>query len=498
MVEDNIEDDIVDDRSIDKMLEDSALPSEPPKKIDKKNHPMAKEKIGAGLVRSITETYYDFQGQRIITGNRILAQSTANGISKEDLDKFGVTELFRKAKSFEKDIEDLMKLQLPLHPIYEEYLSKIYGIGPIIASGLIAYVADISKFDNISKLWQYCYDEKTEVMTKSGFKLFSDVTYEDEIMTLNPENDNMEYQKPIAMFIIPYRGKMVHFQGRAYDFMVTPEHRMYVRYGSDKFMFAPAIAIHEQLKNYPYSKVELKRDGIWKGEEVQTYDVPSVESRPFRHPKTGMLVTHCGVRNPKNLNMNTWLKFMGWYLAEGSCNVHGRRKQARVQISQTLVNPENRVEIKEILNEVGFNPYVNDKGFDIGSRSLYEHLLPLGNSYTHYIPEELKNLPPRQLRILVDTMMKGDGDTTNRLFTVSKKMADDFQEIVMKCGYAASVSFRGDGYRVTIIKRDTTPMITKTPTLVDYDGYVYDLTVPKHHVIMVRRNGKAGWSSFWR
>jgi ribonucleoside-triphosphate reductase (formate) len=339
------------------------------------------------------------------------------------------------------------------------------------------------------------FDEKTEIMTLDGFKSISYLRHDDKIMTLNPESNNMEYQKHMGLVQIPYEGKMVQFHGISYDYLVMPEHLMYVRRHSGKFTFASAISVYEHLNEHPHAHVELKKDGIWKGNEIESYSVPIVESRQFRHPKSGMLVTHHGVRNPQKISPETWLKFIGWYLTEGSCNVHGKRKAARVSIAQTMVHPENRAEIKQVLEDIGFGPYMGKSSIDIGSRSLYEYLKPLGNSYTHYIPSELKNLPPAQLRILIETMMKGDGSPDGRLFTVSKKMADDFQEIVTKAGYSASVSFRGDGYRISIIKKECTPLITKAPSLVDYSGFVYNLTVPKYHVIMIRRSGRTGWSS---
>ena len=42
------------------------------------------------------------------------------------------------------------------HPIRIHFLSKVKGIGPILASGLIAWLTPISRFPNVSKLWAYC------------------------------------------------------------------------------------------------------------------------------------------------------------------------------------------------------------------------------------------------------------------------------------------------------------------------------------------------------
>lgn len=45
--------------------------------------------------------------------------------------------------------------ELKKFPIYTEFLTKIKGIGPAIAAGLIAEIGDISRFDNISNLYAY-------------------------------------------------------------------------------------------------------------------------------------------------------------------------------------------------------------------------------------------------------------------------------------------------------------------------------------------------------
>lgn len=137
--------------------------------------------IPLSFFRTIVETYYDFQHQRIITENRILSNSKVNGISEEQLALYGVTRLFKNARQFEKDLIGMMKKQLRKNDFYIDYLSKIYGIGPIISLGLLAYIEDIGRFDNISKLWQisgfgmnrYCENCKmpTHVMVEYTTKI---------------------------------------------------------------------------------------------------------------------------------------------------------------------------------------------------------------------------------------------------------------------------------------------------------------------------------------
>lgn len=112
-------------------------------------------KLPFSVIRSLVETYYDFQHQRIITSNRIFGNVEQKNITEEDLKEFGVDALFKKAESFETDIKTILTKEIKKHDIYSEYLIHVYGIGTIITSGLIAYIEDVKKFDNISKLWQY-------------------------------------------------------------------------------------------------------------------------------------------------------------------------------------------------------------------------------------------------------------------------------------------------------------------------------------------------------
>jgi len=65
------------------------------------------------------------------------------------------TYIFENAASFEGDIEKIIKSQLKNYALYNQYLARITGIGPMLAAGLIAYIDDIEKFDHVSSLWQY-------------------------------------------------------------------------------------------------------------------------------------------------------------------------------------------------------------------------------------------------------------------------------------------------------------------------------------------------------
>ena len=84
---------------------------------------------------------------------------------------------------------------------------------------------------------------------------------------------------------------------------------------------------------------------------------------------------------PQDVDSKTWLKFIGWYLTEGSCDRHGRQKISRVSISQGLMHPENRAEIVKILKEIGYTPYSGKESIEINAKALYDYVKQFGNSH---------------------------------------------------------------------------------------------------------------------
>lgn len=107
------------------------------------------------IMRSLVETYYDFQKQRIMAQGRIRTNVKTYNLDEDLLVSLGIMKILDDAARFEKNVKKILIKQLPNYCIYLKYFSHIHGIGPILASGLIAYIEDVKKFDTISKLWQY-------------------------------------------------------------------------------------------------------------------------------------------------------------------------------------------------------------------------------------------------------------------------------------------------------------------------------------------------------
>ena len=59
-----------------------------------------------------------------------------------------------------------------------------------------------------------CYDEFTEVLTADGFKFWADVTNNDLIAAVNPDNLQMKYEKPVRLVSSDYEGSMYQFDNK--------------------------------------------------------------------------------------------------------------------------------------------------------------------------------------------------------------------------------------------------------------------------------------------
>ena len=101
-------------------------------------------------LRLKVEAYIDFQKVRIAFENRCRDFKDAGMISDEDYSDF-----YQMLSSSEKAMEKAIGKELTNYDIWNEYLSRIKGIGPLLGGYLMSFVGDPERFATISKLWAY-------------------------------------------------------------------------------------------------------------------------------------------------------------------------------------------------------------------------------------------------------------------------------------------------------------------------------------------------------
>ena len=72
-----------------------------------------------------------------------------------------------------------------------------------------------------------CYDDKTEILTNNGWKLFKDLNRESDLVA-QFDNGNINFTKPLNYIDEHYCGEMINFKSikNKIDLLVTPNHRM--------------------------------------------------------------------------------------------------------------------------------------------------------------------------------------------------------------------------------------------------------------------------------
>jgi hypothetical protein len=372
-----------------------------------------------------------------------------------------------------------------------EALAAEYGVEP--GSPWIKDGYNSGGYDWCCDEWG-CYDDQTQVLTRNGWKYFKEVTRDDEFFTINPKGE-IELHKSLGYVEKPYAGMMYRFKTKLIDIMVSPDHSMYVT--------TPRGRTYEfiEAKNIPYSRIKVKQTGQWHGVEKDVFVLPLVQraQRTFKE---------------RHLPMDDFLEFLGYYISEGSLSKRPSKRggfQYYVRISQ--YKPQSRVKMIACIKRLQLKMYDYGKDIIINDFQLYLYLEQLGHAFEKYVPSDLKELSTRQLKILLDALMLGDGTQIRSggsvYYTVSPRLTDDMQEIGLKLGYITSVSVddrRGqltsNGHKRNYVcnaiayyansAKVGSAVLKEQITQEPYNGNIYCVIVP-NHTLFVRRNGKVAW-----
>ncbi|MBU2610443.1 MAG: hypothetical protein KJ606_05795 [Chloroflexi bacterium] len=353
-----------------------------------------------------------------------------------------------------------------------------------------------------------CYDDQTEILTEDGWIPFPQLCEGIKVATLEEEKF-LRFREPLLIIKAPYEGQLYRIKTKTIDLMVTPNHNMYVRkQRSSAFQLIPANQIIGK-------EVEYKIDAEWEGEERTSFYLP------------GMSIQWQGRNRTKEypareVPMDVWLEFLGYWLTEGS--VYPRR----YSVDLTTADPRLAERFMGVIKAIGETPKLYQYGQAIhvkfSSPVISAWLAPLGHADQKHIPREFLRLSRGLLRILFDALMAGDGDKVNgrRFWTSSERLKDDFQELLLKIGYAGVCQARdrrGQSHTgpqsqtirtnflswcVGIWKERLTPRVSPRycskinprtqafEEMSEYQGMVYCVQVPSG-ITYVRRNGKGVW-----
>jgi hypothetical protein len=319
-----------------------------------------------------------------------------------------------------------------------------------------------------------CFHPDTELLTLNGWKKITDISFDDEVATLNQETKELEYQVPNHIFKYEYDGELLGRETKQLSYLVTPNHRMYVRkwYGgqrglvwSEDFYWERADEVSEKIRSFPIT-------AKWIGVKTET--------------------------NPFGIDDDLFLEFLGWFLAEG-CVV-----ESRIYVTQT--KSTTLADCTKVMVEMARSlertlRHHQNAHFNFRHSELAKFLSQFGkHAHNKFIPSFVKNLPPEKLILFYSAYYKGDGHlNSNNITTVSKRMADDLQEIILKLGGYATITKCSptitsygvrDFYRLNCNFNNLQGSTAKKDNYkIDYKGFVHCVEVD-NSTLYTRFNGK--------
>jgi hypothetical protein len=365
---------------------------------------------------------------------------------------------------------------------------------------IVESVPPVTAGERLISSWdpQHCYSDDTEILTRTGWKFFKNLFDGEQVATRDPVTGTLAYHPIEARICAPFEGELIGWKSQNVDILVTPDHQVpYTRRPDpDTTLWATARALADGSDRHRFVAVTAQ----WAGEEP---------------PDTGY--------GPLGWDGVTFAQFMGLYLSEGSVS-HQFRNNAVV-----IYQNHRDVFMETILHATGllwkWFDYGKTKGWRALNKPLVLYLRSLGKAAEKYIPEDIKNMPPAHIALFIDAYTRGDGmqytsqipgrkkqSHYHAIWTSSKWMADDFQELALKVGWTStlnnvppkrSIIQEPNGPRVIQNQASYCVYFKKLFQRVElspeylyrqpYKGNVYCVRV-KHHVICVRRHGRPSWN----
>jgi len=395
----------------------------------------------------------------------------------------------------------------------------LYNDGPLPAR-LLQFEAEMDKQPDVVMGFGHgnCYSSDTEILTENGWKLFSELGRNETVATLNPDTDELEYQRPTAYHTFYYRGLMFHAKGKRIDLIVTPNHNLYAAwYGASgkkrlPFHFIKAndigkfglgrdgkgrfISTGTTSGNY----IVFKRTAKWNCQAIQTFCLPEIKAT-YSIPHWGKMDAFERIWKPKSVKIKDWLRFFGIWLAEGCTSFTSNKYTISVAQNDNRKRAVIKRWIDIVAQQIGCSAWEeasneHSKAIKMVNKQLFTYLRIFGKSHDKFIPKEIKQLPPGLLKILLNAMILGDGYINRSgvasYSTVSRRLADDVQEIALKVGLGATCTTYRGLYSLYITAGDV-GISRRSMLWENYSGMVYCITVP-NHLVYVRRNGRPCWS----
>jgi flavin-dependent thymidylate synthase len=372
------------------------------------------------------------------------------------------------------------------------------------------YLDDPTELPDSSQLCktagQTCFDEETEILTDEGWKRFADLNRDELVLTMNPENGNAEFQKPLAYQEFGYDGFMFSFESSSLSFLLTPDHRQWAKArDSTEYRFHKTWKIANKT-----FLVRTASDG-WRGTIPSLVEIPGFDFTQSVSNHTG---NDYGTRStsvpPIQLRKQEEIRALAllcvYYATEGSLH--------KGEGEGVVIYGDHADDVRRVAGVLGLTAHTYVDRRNACPRTMvhggkrisrfFEEECGKG-SQNKRLPAWVLNLPSDWLQEIWNLLVKTDGYVQKRsgteyLGTTSTTLAGQAQEILCKIGYGSRV--RTNKKVENRLQTYSVCRKTRKQTYVNrghriegenYKGNVYCVTT-ENGIVFVRRNGKPHFS----
>jgi hypothetical protein len=288
---------------------------------------------------------------------------------------------------------------------------------------------------NLTQL-RYCVDNATECLTKRGWMTQDQLRNDDQILAFDPVSEKTRWEKPLEVFRDhKYDDMMTLLGGDEWSALVTDDHRWPVRM---------------RTRNGTKGKIVVKRTCDLGREHFLMRAAPFADA-------------------PKEATVSdAFVKLVAWYVAEGS-----RAGKYCASLTQSITeNPLYVEDIRNTLRDLNAQPSTQKRGLQAKGKGVgrgakarpglwVSEALDKRSDVICFVlsgtgtdklfaaapgkdkvptPEFITALTDTQLRLFVETMMKGDGTPEIRVFYQHQKARmDAYTMAAVLAGYAPSL-----------------------------------------------------------
>lgn len=198
-------------------------------------------------------------------------------------------------------------------------------------------------------------------------------------------------------------------------------------------------------------------------------------------------------RRPYRFSIDDFLRLLGWYITEGS--VHWSKSSHTAQVKIAQETSTHRRSIAALFDRLGITVSTNERRFMFGSvvfGRLLERLCG-SDSRSKRLPALIWECSQAQQRLLLNVLLKGDGDDNGTYYTSSRQLAHDVLRLCVELGIKPRYARCEGRWRVYI--RDVNDGFRPAMHVrrVPADEDVYRLTLRDHRCVMAGRNGTFQW-----